>query len=417
MYTLVSGYGVPLALGHGWKDVAKEDLQDLPLNQIFNLYRKLYLTLTSAVLTSETFVDIDTFKTQHINDTTTLADFLASITDTIEGIESIPHYENKQIRYEDAFRAGYKIDVTAPYSNQSSVVAPSDKTEIKITRANTDMRKFYDYCMVSVNGFWHRTDTDNTNVYVLNGGKSLLKSRLNNMGIMSFDKIGKIKHIPITESMIYKLDDQTFTSQRAYFDLSAYNTVNKTVMMVIGGYLYLPDPAYVRQYGENTWMIDFTGVPLLERYFEASKYLDMSELGTSKYVNNPEQLNTSEFFSDTHFTKYLTMQQSFIVIVDAPEIYTNRHYIRHNNLPGMFTMYTEPVYPLITANGRVSEYWKVYEDNYWSVNVHDSWWNHRQAMTMNKNNTISMTDANVPYKTFYNSNGYLLEIGADIQST
>ena len=268
--------------------------------------------------------------------------------------------------------------------------------------------------MVSVNGFWHRTDTDGQYVYVLDGGKSLLKSRANNVGFTSFEKIGKVTTVPITENMIYKLDDGDFISRRAYFDLGDVDTTNKTVMVVIGGYLYLPEPAFVRQYSDASWMVDFNGVPLLERYFESLRYLDMESLGLTKFINNPEQINTPEFFSDAHFTKYLTMSQSFFVIVDTPRIYTSRHFLRHNNYPGMFTTYSEPTYPLLTSNGKVSEYWKSYEDGHWSVNVTDAWWHNRQAMSINKKDIVTMTDANTPYQTYYNSNGYLLEMGADV---
>lgn len=417
MYTLQSGYGVALALDAGWQEVQAATLGATPMNQIFNLYRKLYLTLTSTVFPDPLFVDVDIFRTEYLNTTDTLDTVLSNLTnDALETIDVIPQYETRQIVYEDAFRCGYKVETSAPASHPSSVVYPSDKTELRIQRVRTDMQKFYDYCMVSINGFWHRTDTDGEYAYVIDGGKSMLKARVNNMGFTSFEKIGKIKSIPITESMIYKLDDQDFVSRRVYFDLTGQDTTNKTVMAVIGGYLYLPDPAYIRQYSDNTWMIDFNGVPLLDRYFESLRYLDMSALSLSQYINNPEQINVAEFFSDEHFTKYLTMSQSFLVIVDTPQIYFNKHFIRHTKLPGMLTAYNEPKFPLITANGKVSEYWKAYEDGHWSITVQDAWLFNRQADSIKKSDIISMTEANLPYRTFYNSKGYFLEIGADVRT-
>ena len=415
MYTLVSGYGIAQAIDFGWKDIDAADLQNVPVNQIFNLYRRLFLTLSAPIFPDPLYVDMEIFRTEHINNTQTLSDMLSALSnDALPALDKIIRYERKQVRYEDAFRANYKIEVTGPASDPTSAYHPSNKTELRISRRGTDMQKFFDYCMISVNGFWHRSDTDGQYVYVLDGGKSLIKSKINNVGLLSFDRIGKIKTVPIEESMIYKLDEGDYLSRRAYFDLSGHDTVNKTVFAVIGGYMYLPDPAYVRQYSEHTWMIDFNGVPLLDRYFESLHYLDLSELGMTQYVNDPNQINRKEFYSDDHFTKYLTLKQSFFVIVDAPSIYTSKHFLRHNNYPGMFTTYSEPTYPLITANGKVSEYWKTFEDGHWSVNVHDAWLFHRQAMSIKQSDIISMTDANLPYKTHYNSNGYLLEIGADV---
>ena len=415
MYTLISGYGIAQADGFGWKDIDATDLQNVPVNQIFNLYRQLYLTLSAPVFVDPIYVNMEIFRTEYLNDTQTLTEMLDALSnDTLDTVDEITRYEVKQARYEDAFRAGYKIEVTGPASDPTSVYYPENKTELRLHRKNTNMQKFYDYCMVSVNGFWHRTDTDGNYAYVLDGGKSLNKSKINNIGLLSFDRIGKIQSVPITESMIYKLDDGDYLTRRAYFDLSSYDTQNKTVFAVIGGYMYLPSPAYVRQYSDNTWMIDFNNVPLLDRYFESLHYLDLSELGMTQFIHNPEQINKAEFFSDEHFTKYLTLKQSFFVIVDTPQLYTSKHFLRHNNYPGMFTTYSEPTFPLLTANGKVSEYWKTFEDGHWSVNVHDAWLFNRQAMSIRKSDIVSMTEANLPYQTHYNSNGYLLEIGADV---
>lgn len=418
MYTLVSGYGIAASSNHGWIEINKVALDLLPMNQMFNLYRRLYLTIRSPVFVDPLHVDIDIFRTENLNNTQTLSSFLSNLSNnTLETVTEIPKYKTEQIQYEDGFRAGYKMEISAPYSHISSVVHPEDKTEIRIHRPNTNMQRFFDHCMVSVNGFWHRTDTDGKYAYVIGGGKSLLQSRMNNIGFTNFEKIGKIKQYPITKDMIYKLDDSDYYKNRAYFDLTGIDTVDKTVMIVIGGYLYLPDPAYVKQYSEHTWKIDFTGVPLLARYIESMKYIDSSELNLTKFVNNPKQIKTAEFFSDEHFTKYLTHKQSFIVVVDTPKLYFNKQFIRHSTLPGMFTTYTEPKFPLITSNGRVAEYWKTFEDGHWSVNVHEAFLYNRQALDARPEEIVTVTEANTPYKLFYNSKGYLLEIGADVKQS
>lgn len=414
MYTLVSGYGITYSDRIGWKSVTAAEIKGLPLNVIANLFRKLYLTITAPIFAEPLHIDYDIFRFQNINNAQTLEVFLNELSnDTLLTIDEIPQYETKTIRYEDAFRAGYKVQLSAPSSHTSSIVAPSEKTELIINRRSTDMGKFYDYCMVTVNGYFHRTDTDNDKVYVLDGGKSLLRSRNNNMGFLSFENIGKIKQYPITEDMVYKLDDQDYFKQRSYFDLSDIDTENKTVFIVIGGYLYTPFSDVLKQFGDSTWRIDFNSVPLLERYFDSIRYLDMSYLSLSEYINNPEQINVPEFYSDEHFTKYLTGPQSFIVTINNQYMYEAKHFVRHSNLPGMFTVYEEPIYPLFTSNGKVSEYWKSYEDGHWSLTVNDAWYFHRQAATMKSSDLVTMSPTNAPYKPFYNSKGYLLELGAD----
>lgn len=414
MYTLVAAYGAPTQVSQPWQQLDVATVKALPMNQLFQLYRKVYFSLDAAFLNDPIHVDVKIFYAEYLNSTQTVEQMLAQLSNnTLETVASVPVFTRTTTRYEDAFRAGYKMDVSAPYSHPSSIVHPQDKTEIRMIRKNTDMQKFYDYCMVSVNGFYHMTDTDGQYVYLLGGGKTLLKSRQNHLGILSFQDIGKVKHIPITPSMVYKLDNADSLSLRAYFDLSALDTTNKTVFAVIGGYLYTPMSGQMRQYSEHTWMIDFATVPLLERYYEASNYLDFSSLGLTVKDKSPEAINTPEFFSDAHFLKYLTHAQSFIVIVDTPLMYEQKHFIRHNNYPGMFISYQEPKHSLITANGRVANYWKAYEDSQWAVNVHDAYWYHRQALSIDKKDIVTMDKANLPYRTYYHSKGYFLELGID----
>lgn len=412
MYTLVAAYGDPASFDKSWTDVDVNQLKELPCNQIYQLYTKLYLTLHSDALTNDIHVDYAALEKQHINNPAKLKDMLANYgSDTLATIPKIQKYKQEHVYYEDLFRAGYKAELVAPLSHPSSIVTPEEKTELRITRRSTNMQKFFDTCMVSVNGYWHRTDTDGQVVYVPHAGESVLKSKFNTCGITSFEKIGNIKQIPITEDIIFKTENESFISQRVYFDLSKYDINNKTVLAVIGGYLYLPND--IRQVSNTSYLLDFSRVPLLQRYFESLRYLNMDYLGMSRYIHNPTEINKPEFFSDEHFTKYLTMPQSFLVVVDTPSIRVKKHYIKHSDLPGMFTAYTEPKYPLVTSTGKLSEYWKVYEDGHWCINVNDAWWYNRQASSIPDKAAISMTDANMPYRTYYNSKGYLLDIVAD----
>ena len=51
MYTLVAAYGDPASFDKSWTDVDVNQLKELPCNQIYQLYTKLYLTLHSDALT------------------------------------------------------------------------------------------------------------------------------------------------------------------------------------------------------------------------------------------------------------------------------------------------------------------------------------------------------------------------------
>lgn len=410
MYSLVSAYGVSSQPNSRW---VSADVAAIPMNQLYRLYRSLYLTLSSTFLVDPINVDFEIFRAQYGNESKTVEEFLTDLGNTsLVTVPNVPQYQTKRIEYSDGFRAGYKIDITTPGSIPINNATRGDRTEVRISRPNTDMQSFYDNCLVSINGFFHKTETDGVHCYVPDGGKSLLKSRQNQLGFINFKPIGKIECVPIIEAMVYKQNENSFLKHNAYIEIGR-NLTNKTLMVVIGGYLYLPGNNSLKLINDNVVMIDFNHVPIVERYFEALKYIDMSSLGLPVNVASPDQINIGDFFKDEHFIKYLTMKQSFLVILDTPQIYTQRNYIRHNDMPGIFIAYEEPKYPLITSTGKVSEYWKQHDDGHWCVNVHDAYKFNRVSNSVAVENLYSATDNSLPYRTYYNSQGYFLEIGSD----
>lgn len=412
MYTLVSAYGVGKNVNAKWGSAT---VAAMPMNEVFATFRHLYLTLSSNFLAEDIYVDFEIFRPKYGNSVLPLEDMLTDLgNDTLATITSIPHFDTKYVGYNDAFRANYKIEVSAPASHPSSVVYPDDKTEVILSRRDTNMQDVFDYCLVSINGFLHQTDTDGEKVYVLDGGKSLLKSRQNQIGLYSFEDIGKIRQHKITPEMIYAGPGNSFLKNRAYFDLSGIDTVGKTVMFVIAGYLYMPFDNHVQQVNDNTFLIDFNAVPVVERYFEALPYLDFKSLGLPTKLASPTQVQLVEFFSDEVFMKYLTHPQSFVVVADTPRMFAERHYLKGYNVPGVYTSYFDASQPMVTANGRFAEYWKTKEIGQWSLRVHDAYYHNRTFRSTDPADITAVTDSSQPYRTYRNSNAYLLSLGADV---
>lgn len=412
MYTLVSAYGVSTGINGLW---GAADIAALPFNVVFNTYRRLYLTLETVFLADPIHVDFEIFRAEYSNATDTVADVLAALDNTtLETVPSVPAFETKKIRFADAFHAGYRVEAAATGSAPSAGTAPHLRDEIRMYRTETDMKHFYENCMVTVNGFFHLLDTDEQYVYVMNGGKSKISSNQNQMGIWNFEDIGKLEYLPLKEDMIFKQHQDSFRSRKIYFDLGDTDTAGKTLLLILGGYLYMPAPGIFYPTGQNTWAVNLTNIPIIERYFESRKYIDLSSLPFTPTPTTHDLINVTEFFSDEVITKYCTLSQSFFVLVDTPRIYQNRHYLKKNHLPGIYTAYFDPKLPLITGYGRASEYWKRYEAGHWDIHVADS---DRTNLVFNSiSDKVPMASgARMPFKPFVQSRGYFLELGADKQ--
>ena len=208
MYSLVTAYGLAISKNSQW---GTANLSALTMQEIFNLYRKLFLQLSNTVLAEDVVVDFEIFRSEHSASTETLDEMLQNLSNTaLQTIPALPNYVAKRATFNDIFRAGYKVHSVKPGYAPDAVTPTHEKTELRINRNQTDMQRFHDYCLVSVNGFFHRTETDGKYAYVPHGGESAILSKDSHMGFINFENIGKVKTIPITEQMVYKQNSDSF---------------------------------------------------------------------------------------------------------------------------------------------------------------------------------------------------------------
>ena len=414
MYALQSAIAVTKAMGARWSSV---NITTLSISQLFAAYRRVFITLSNTFLTAPVTIELESLRINFSASDLTIPQYLATLGSASLTIATTPAtLTPRYVKYSDAFRAGYKVKPVNLLSPNDDSLQDTEKTSLKLTRPNTDMEVFYKNCLVTVNGFFHMTDYDGTNAYVINGNASRLRSRQNQIGIVSFRNVGNIECVPITNSMMYAQEANADMRIRTYIKLNR-DITNKTVMLVLGGYLLFLDGNSFFQTGNDVFALNFNRMPFIERFLESSIYLNFTELNLPVSTDNPAAISVTELMSDTILKRYLKLRQTFFVILDSPELFINRIPIKATGLPGMFITYSEPAYPLIVTNGKVAEYWKTFEDGQWAVNVKDSYLRNRVASTIPRSALRVIQDTDVPEKTFINSQGYLLEMGRDLVHT
>lgn len=409
MYTFINAICLSRSIGSQWHEV---DLTDILVYDIYVQYSKVYLILHNDILETDVNVDFDSLKIQYSSYNGTLSELLISLGNiALTTVETIPSTEVKYAKYSDAFRSKYKIDIA-----RAGIVTPDsypvdDMHDLMITRPgfSTDVSLLHSHCLLSVNGFYHMTDADDSKAYVYNGADTMRKGRNNQLGILSFLDVGALTKIKLQKDNIVGQTAESPLSEKIYFSVSE-DLDNKSYILVLGGYLVFPETDIFWRNGTHSFALDLNRLRYLERIYEASLYMDMSALGLTSQSFAPDAINVQEVWSDAIIKNYLTLSQSYLVLVDIPYLLTNKIHLRHASLPGMFTAYQNPVYPLIVNDGKVAEYWKVHEDGHWAVSVQDSFYRNyilsQQATTIadNINNHL------VPNKPFHHSRGYLLEI-------
>ena len=402
--------------------VQYQNFLNLSVNTVLNSYRKVYLIMTNTYLYDPSIcVPMEMLKDKYFLFNGNMSDLLVAFgNNTLPTIE-LPVIKTRYAKYEDAFRVGYKVE---PVSLNVSITTPmliTDKESLRIHRPNpdTDMGVFYKNCLVTVNGHFHRTDYDGVYGYIIDGMKSSFKSLQNQIGIWSFLDVGNIEQIPITSDMIFAQTESNSLKDRTYVVIDKnsrgepLDLTNKSVLLILGGYLIIPDKKAFFQTNSNTFAIDFNRMPFIERLYESNENIDLTSLNLPVSSDNPTLLNVDEVYSDDVLTAYLKLSQSFFVVVDSPELFVNRIQLRTSNLPGMYTSPFEPKYPLFINNGRVAEYWKVEEDLQWSVNVYQNYLVNRVFSYQPINSLSVIGDSRIPTKPYTLSQGMMLEVGRD----
>lgn len=390
------------------------DVSNTPINLLYSLYSEIYLTLSNPYLASNVFVNMEDVRAQLAGYSGLISQWLGNIGNmTLPTIDQLPSAGVLYARYSDATRAAYKFDLNKvgfqiPL-NYPSALLP----DLKISRPGygTDLTLINKNCLTTVNGFLHPTDSDGTTSYILSGAQTMRRSNNNNVGILSFLDIGTVQTLPIDTTQIYADASNTGSTlaHKTYLYLNQ-PIAGKTVMLSLGGYLVPPQENLFYQVGNNTFCLHTSALPLLERYFESSPYIDLSSLGLDPYPYGPTAINAPQFLSDAVLTKYLQLPQSFWIIVDTPRLIFTPQYIEASKLPGSFISGTMPNNPLIVGYGRMAEYWSVYEDGQYSLHVDNSFLLNYSFSTNPVGNTGNVNSATLPWRPYVQSPGYTLLI-------
>lgn len=334
------------------------DLSQVPLNAIYSDYSKVYLTLLHVPTNRTVYLDMDAVRELAGIDTRPrpLAGWLTGLgNQTLPTQSFLPQLKTYRMQYADAWRAGYDIRPVVIGRHPDSQINPGSRNDLLLQKDGVDFRQWGRYCLVTVNGMFHRVGTGPEGLYVIDGARSGRIANDNQIGIHSFREVGSLDLIPITPDMIYKSNPNQRYENFANIRLP-YSVEDKTVLLVLGGYLHVLDRAY-RQTSAQSIQIDFNNYKLPERIYDSGRLINLESLRLENSPNNEYQHSVRDLYSDETLIKYMTLPQSFLVVVNATNLYVRRHPLENTGLPGRYIA-PEPMerYPMFSALGRCFDY-------------------------------------------------------------
>lgn len=411
MYTLVGAIARPIGGGGRWTSIA---LGDMLLPNVFSAYDRILATLTNPYLTGLLGLDLADIRAEYGSQDITFSKFLElNGNTTLPTTEGAPLLNTRYAEYNDAFKAGYKVQSVHPSAAVDADVPASDKTWLLLTRPYTNYDLAYESLLVSVNGFIHATDASADGIYVKEGMFSRQMSGKAELGMVSFRKLGKLSFVPITESMVYKQDAGQLYKDRAHVDLGV-DVSNKTVMLVLGGYLHVLDERTFYRVSDSAFAVVFNNLPLIDRFYDSRKYIDLRSMNVEISSDNPSHFAVEDLLSDAALLAYLTLSQSFFVVLDNPNIFVERDLIQARKMPGLYETSIAPKFPLTDEIGKMVNFSYQYETGQYSITVTDAYRHDYNFRTVDSRTALSLGDNRNPTRPLANSDLQYLQIGADL---
>lgn len=411
MYNYVKSLVKENRFSSRWKEV---NLNNMSLKDIFLKYDLVYLILNNIFLGKEIAFDLANLKSLYINSTKTIAEFLvANGNNTLTALSTIPTLNPSYVRYNDVFRAGYKVKPVGNKISVSSSISHNKKEHLLLTKDKISYSDFYQHCLVNVNGYFHITDFSTEGIYVNDANKTLIHSNRNEMGILNFKDVGKLQIKRITNSMIKRQLNSIPLSNKVYIKLPQA-IGNRIPILVLGGYMNVMDPNLFHIVNEDTICLNFMNYNFIDRYFESKEVIDLSSLPIEKYDRNPNQLDLDNFYSDSVIKAYLTLSQSFIVLVETNNFFIDKVSVENTKMPGILMTQQKPIYPLIGGNGQLLNYWYQYEDRKYSLTVTEDRKDNLVCHTTDVNQLISISNDRETQRRKIESRPYFLLMGKDL---
>lgn len=367
MYQPLEAIGIRYGINKRWEIIS---LTTITVAQLFATYRKVQLKVQAPDDPDVEYLDLEKLASEFQSFTGTVLSLLTQLDD--RALPTIPTgvvINPRKALFKDAIRAGYDLTPVTAINGLGAGLDLTSKPHLRLTRGDTefDYNYMFEHCLVSVNGFYHQTDTSGVDgLVVKDATRSLLISGENHVGILSFANVCPLEFRPITEPMFSHL-----APGQAVIDLGT-TVVGKSVMLIFAGYMVFVDGEALKPYGETTYLVDLNKLNLVERYFEARRYLDVSLLDITPAPENLDQISIADLTDQETTRRWFNMSQTFFVVLDCPEMYVNRFQLQRSGLPHLYITHHRPDYPIALELGRQPAYLAQEEDNAWRITLHDN---------------------------------------------
>lgn len=284
-----------------------------------------------------------------------------------------PEYTQSTVEYSDAIKAAFAIDRVGRYMSVDANISNADKVDLLLRKNIPNKNELYTRIVATVNGFAHKVFAHEDGIALAGGGRTFNNTGINTVGILSFSNACTINQYAITEDMITQTNTTIPLANELLINLGM-SLVNKSIMLSIGGYLFInKGVGEIINPETGIILVKLDQLDVVDMIINSVGIIDLTALGV--FADNKaltyNKVRVNDIKSDVCIRKYMSLEQSFIIVADTECIQTEYINVSVTGIPGTYESTKEPTYPLIDSKGLLPEYWKIRSEDYWSIKLTD----------------------------------------------
>lgn len=388
------------------------NVTNMLMSKVLEDYVDGYMTLTHTQIRGTFYLTIEKLRQAQLPMITTMT-FNQWVTHNhdkeLPTTKVQPKYNQGVVVYSDAFRADFKIDRVGRYMPVDANTSNADKVDLLLRKNVPDKNELYTKVVGTVNGFTHRAFSHEDGIALAGGGTTFNNTGINTAGVLSFAGACAVRQYEIKEEMITPTSSTIPLYHELLINLGQPLN-NKTVMLSIGGYLFVNKGiGEVVNPETGIIMVKLIKLDLVKMLLNSVGKIDLDTLGifaANKSITY-NKVRIEDIKSDICVKKYMTIPQSFVIVADTECIQTDYTELSVTGLPGVYESKTEPVYPVVNSQGLMPEYWKAKNEEDWSLRLTDDVTKRRMYQTNIDIDNVVINGMSPTYKWYHDDPRYL----------
>lgn len=347
------------------------NINDLSVGTIFDNYIAVELPLLDIY---DHVITVDLFQHEgYLRDSTsTLQDWLDSLNGSSLRVlhTGAPALNEKVVNYVPLWQnAAAKATLCKRDWNPTNTPSLEDADDVIIEWPGLNSQYLKDRAIWMINGYIVPTTWHTYGLRLLNAGDIIRRSGEMSIGCLNLEEIGKVEYQQLDSTMVFK--QEGFAN---YADGVVIKTTkpigNRTVGMILGGYLHLLDGT-VKQIGPNTVEFIPNKQDIINRLLQSDNYLEMEFMSVSGLSKGELVANITK---DANWLAYLTSKYSQLVFISTDKLYREVEYPDPVTRPGSFIIdESMNLGLLVDQYGKGLAYWPRWEAGLWSLNTEELW--------------------------------------------